>query len=129
MHCAYTACFRAEAGSAGRDTRGLIRQHQFNKVELVKFCKPETSYDELEKLTRDAEDVLQMLGLPYRVVKICIGDLGFTAAMKYDIEVWMPSYVDMLKFQVVVTLKHSRQDVLTLSTKIMQATKLNLYTH
>ncbi len=91
-HCAYTACFRAEAGSAGRDTRGLIRQHQFNKVELVKFTKPEDSYEELEKLTRDAEDVLQMLGLPYRVVKICIGDLGFTAAMKYDIEVWMPSY-------------------------------------
>lgn len=92
MHCAYTACFRAEAGSAGRDTRGLIRQHQFNKVELVKFTRPEQSYDELEKLTRDAEDVLQMLGLPYRVVKICMGDLGFTAAMKYDIEVWMPSY-------------------------------------
>ena len=91
-YTAYTPCFRKEAGSAGRDTRGLIRQHQFNKVELVKFCKPETSYDELEKLTRDAEDVLQMLGLPYRVVKICIGDLGFTAAMKYDIEVWMPSY-------------------------------------
>lgn len=91
-HVAYTACFRAEAGSAGRDTRGLIRQHQFNKVELVKFTKPEDSYNELEKLTRDAEDVLQRLGLPYRVVKICIGDLGFTAAMKYDIEVWMPSY-------------------------------------
>ncbi len=91
-HCAYTACFRAEAGSAGRDTRGLIRQHQFNKVELVKFTKPEQSYDELEKLTRDAEDVLQRLGLPYRVVRICIGDLGFTAALKYDIEVWMPSY-------------------------------------
>ena len=91
-HVAYTACFRAEAGSAGRDTRGLIRQHQFNKVELVKFVKPEQSYDELEKLTKDAEDVLQILGLPYRVVKICIGDLGFTAAMKYDIEVWMPSY-------------------------------------
>lgn len=91
-HCAYTACFRAEAGSAGRDTRGLIRQHQFNKVELVKFTKPEDSYDELEKLTNDAEEVLKMLGLPYRVVKICIGDLGFTAAMKYDIEVWMPSY-------------------------------------
>ena len=90
--CAYTACFRAEAGSAGRDTRGLIRQHQFNKVELVKFTKPEESYEELEKLTHDAEEVLQMLGLPYRVVKICIGDLGFTAAMKYDIEVWMPSY-------------------------------------
>lgn len=91
-HVAYTACFRAEAGSAGRDTRGLIRQHQFNKVELVKFTKPEESYDELEKLTRDAEEVLQLLGLPYHVVKICIGDLGFTAAMKYDIEVWMPSY-------------------------------------
>lgn len=91
-YCAYTACFRAEAGSAGRDTRGLIRQHQFNKVELVKFSKPEESYAELEKLVADAESVLQLLQLPYRVVKICIGDLGFTAAMKYDIEVWMPSY-------------------------------------
>lgn len=91
-HVAYSACFRAEAGSAGRDTRGLIRQHQFNKVELVKFTKPENSYEELEALTRDAESVLQGLGLPYRVVKICVGDLGFTAAMKYDIEVWMPSY-------------------------------------
>lgn len=91
-YCAYTACFRAEAGSAGRDTRGLIRQHQFNKVELVKFTRPEDSYAELEKLVADAEDVLQMLKIPYRVVKICIGDLGFTAAMKYDIEVWMPSY-------------------------------------
>ncbi len=91
-YCAYTACFRAEAGSAGRDTRGLIRQHQFNKVELVKFTKPEDSYNELEKLVNDAESVLQALKLPYRVVKICIGDLGFTAAMKYDIEVWMPSY-------------------------------------
>ncbi|MBO5363998.1 MAG: serine--tRNA ligase, partial [Clostridia bacterium] len=91
-YCAYTACFRAEAGSAGRDTRGLIRQHQFNKVELVKFTKPEQSYEELEKLVADAEDVLKLLKLPYRVVKICIGDLGFTAAMKYDIEVWMPSY-------------------------------------
>ena len=91
-HVAYSACFRSEAGSAGRDTRGLIRQHQFNKVELVKFCKPEQSYEELEKLTKDAEKVLQMLKIPYRVVKICTGDLGFTAAMKYDIEVWMPSY-------------------------------------
>ncbi len=91
-HVAYSACFRSEAGAAGRDTRGLIRQHQFNKVELVKFTTPETSYDELESLTRDAEEVLQLLGIPYRVVKICIGDLGFTAAMKYDIEVWMPSY-------------------------------------
>ncbi len=91
-HAAYSACFRAEAGSAGRDTRGLIRQHQFNKVELVKFTKPEDSYAELEKLTNDAESVLKGLGLPYRVVKICVGDLGFTAAMKYDLEVWMPSY-------------------------------------
>lgn len=91
-HVAYTACFRQEAGSAGRDGRGLIRQHQFNKVELVKFTKPEDSYAELEKLTHDAEMVLQGLGLPYRVVKICVGDLGFTAAKKYDIEVWMPSY-------------------------------------
>ncbi len=91
-YCAYTACFRAEAGSAGRDTRGLIRQHQFNKVELVKFTKPEQSYEELEKLVNDAESVLKLLKIPYRVVKICIGDLGFTAALKYDIEVWMPSY-------------------------------------
>ncbi|NLP15279.1 MAG: serine--tRNA ligase [Clostridium sp.] len=91
-HVAYSACFRSEAGAAGRDTRGLIRQHQFNKVEIVKFTTPETSYEELERLTRDAEEVLQILGIPYRVVKICMGDLGFTAAMKYDIEVWMPSY-------------------------------------
>ena len=92
MHAAYSACFRAEAGSAGRDTRGLIRQHQFNKVELVKFTTPESSYEELEKLTNDAEEVLQLLGLPYRVVKLCVGDLGFSSAMTYDIEVWMPSY-------------------------------------
>lgn len=91
-HVAYSACFRAEAGSAGRDTRGLVRQHQFNKVELVKFCKPEDSYNELDKLVVDAESVLQGLGLPYRIVRICKGDLGFTAALKYDIEVWMPSY-------------------------------------
>ncbi|HOV80961.1 MAG TPA: serine--tRNA ligase [Bacillota bacterium] len=94
LHCAYSACFRAEAGAAGRDTRGLIRQHQFNKVELVKFCRPEESYDELEKLTRDAEEVLQLLGLPYRVVVLCIGDMGFSAAKTYDIEVWLPSYND-----------------------------------
>lgn len=91
-HVAYSACFRSEAGSAGRDTRGLIRQHQFNKIELVKLTKPEDSYAELESLTRDAESVLKGLGLPYRVVKICVGDLGFAAALKYDIEVWMPSY-------------------------------------
>jgi len=91
-YVAYSACFRAEAGSAGRDTRGIIRQHQFNKVEMVKFSKPEQSYEELEKLTNDAEDVLKGLKIPYRVVRICKGDLGFTAALKYDIEVWMPSY-------------------------------------
>jgi seryl-tRNA synthetase len=91
-YAAYSACFRSEAGSAGRDTRGLIRQHQFNKVELVKFVKPEDSYDELEKLTADAERVLQLLELPYRVLSMCTGDLGFTAAKKYDIEVWIPSY-------------------------------------
>jgi len=89
---AYSACFRSEAGASGRDTRGLIRQHQFNKVELVKFSKPEDSYEELEKLTMDAEDVLQGLGLPYRVVRLCTGDVGFSSAMTYDIEVWMPSY-------------------------------------
>ena len=91
-YTAYTPCFRKEAGSAGRDTRGLIRQHQFNKVEMVKFVKPETSYDELESLTAAAEDVLQKLEIPYRVVRLSTGDLGFSSAMTYDIEVWMPSY-------------------------------------
>lgn len=91
-YCAYSACFRAEAGSAGRDTRGLIRQHQFNKVELVKFVKPEHSYDELEDLTHEAEVALQGLGLPYHVVTLCSGDVGFSSAKTYDIEVWMPSY-------------------------------------
>lgn len=91
-YCAYSACFRSEAGSAGRDTRGLIRQHQFNKVELVKFVKPENSYDELEKLTNDAERILQLLKLPYRVVCLCTGDITFGSAKTYDIEVWMPSY-------------------------------------
>ena len=90
--CAYSACFRSEAGSAGRDTRGLIRQHQFNKVELVKFSLPETSYDELESLTNDAERLLQGLGLAYRVVTLSTGDLGLSSAKTYDIEVWMPSY-------------------------------------
>lgn len=91
-YTAYTPCFRKEAGSAGRDTRGLIRQHQFNKVELVKFVKPETSYDELESLTAAAEEVLKRLEIPYRVVRLSSGDLGFSSAMTYDIEVWMPSY-------------------------------------
>jgi len=89
---AYTACFRAEAGSHGRDTRGIIRQHQFNKVEMVKITNPDQSYEELEKMTADAEEVLKLLGLPYRVVALCTGDLGFSAAKTYDIEVWLPYY-------------------------------------
>lgn len=91
-YCAYTACFRAEAGSAGRDTRGLIRQHQFNKVELVKFADPDTSFDELEALTADAENLLRALELPFRTVCLCSGDIGFSSAKTYDIEVYMPSY-------------------------------------
>lgn len=93
-YCAYSACFRAEAGAAGRDVRGLIRQHQFNKVELVHFARPEDSYKQLEELTNDAERVLQALKLPYRVVCLCGGDLGFSSAKTYDIEVWLPSYND-----------------------------------
>jgi len=91
FYCAYTPCFRSEAGSYGKDTRGLIRQHQFNKVELVKFTTPETSYDELEKLLKDAETILSCLELPYQVVCLCTGDLGFSAAKTYDLEVWMPA--------------------------------------
>ena len=90
-YTAYSGCFRSEAGSAGRDTRGLIRQHQFNKVEMVKFVSPDNSYDELEKLTNDAEEILQLLGLPYRVITLCTGDIGFSAAKTYDIEVWLPA--------------------------------------
>jgi seryl-tRNA synthetase len=88
---AWTPCFRAEAGSYGKDTRGMIRQHQFNKVELVKICRPEQSAEELETLTADAEEILRRLGLPYRVVTLCTGDLGFSSAKTYDIEVWIPS--------------------------------------
>lgn len=91
-YTAYTNCFRQEAGSAGRDTRGLIRNHQFDKVEMVKFVKPENSYEELEKLTSDAEDILKLLNIPYRVVCLCSGDIGFSSAKTYDLEVWMPSY-------------------------------------
>ena len=91
-HCAYSTCFRSEAGSAGRDTRGLIRQHQFNKVEMVKVTKPHQSYDELESMTGQAEKVLRLLNLPHRVVALCTGDMGFSAAKTYDIEVWFPSY-------------------------------------
>ena len=89
--CALTPCFRAEAGSAGRDTRGLIRQHQFHKVEMVKFAKPEESYEELESMTLEAEQILRRLALPYRVITLCTGDIGFSAAKTYDIEVWMPA--------------------------------------
>lgn len=91
-YCAYTPCFRSEAGAYGKETRGIIRQHQFNKVELVKIARPETSYDELESLTRDAEEVLRRLNLHYRVVALCTGDLGFSAAKTYDLEVWMPGF-------------------------------------
>ncbi|WP_455059559.1 serine--tRNA ligase [Parvimonas micra] len=91
-YTAFTYCFRQEAGSAGRDTRGLIRNHQFDKVEMVKFVNPENSYDELEKLTNDAEEILKLLEIPYRVVCLCTGDIGFSSAKTYDIEVWMPSY-------------------------------------
>jgi seryl-tRNA synthetase len=89
-YTAYTPCFRREAGSYGKDTRGLIRQHQFDKVELVKFAHPDSSYDELEKLLADAEDILVRLGLPYRVITLCTGDMGFSSAKTYDIEVWLP---------------------------------------
>jgi len=91
LYTAYTPCFRSEAGSYGKDTKGLIRQHQFNKVELVKFVKPETSYDELEALLKNAESILEHLEIPYQVIELCTGDLGFSAAKTYDIEVWMPS--------------------------------------
>ena len=91
-YCAFTPCFREEAGSAGRDTRGLIRVHQFDKVEMVKYAKPEESYDDLEVMVADAENILQLLGLPYRVISLCTGDIGFSAAKTYDLEVWLPSY-------------------------------------
>ena len=90
--CAFTACFRSEAGAAGRDTRGIIRLHQFQKVEMVRFCTPESSYQNLEELTHNAEDILQKLELPYRVIQLCTGDIGFGSAMTYDLEVWLPSY-------------------------------------
>ena len=91
-YCAFTPCFREEAGSAGRDTRGLIRVHQFDKVEMVKYAKPEESFDDLEAMVADAENILQLLGLPYRVISLCTGDIGFSAAKTYDLEVWLPSY-------------------------------------
>ena len=108
-YTAYTPCFRSEAGSYGQDTRGLIRQHQFNKVELVKFSRPETSYAELESLTADAEKVLKLLGLHYRVVTLCAGDLGFSAAKTYDIEVWVPSQNTYRRYPRAATSRISRR--------------------
>ncbi|MCL2807543.1 MAG: serine--tRNA ligase [Coriobacteriia bacterium] len=93
-YCAFTACFREEAGAAGRDTRGLIRVHQFDKVEMVKFAHPDDSFDQLESMVADAENILQLLGLPYRVIELCTGDLGFASTKTYDLEVWLPSYQD-----------------------------------
>jgi seryl-tRNA synthetase len=91
-YCGFTPCFREEAGSAGGDTRGLIRVHQFDKVEMVKYAKPEESFDDLEAMVADAENILQLLGLPYRVISLCTGDIGFSSAKTYDLEVWLPSY-------------------------------------
>ncbi|MBR3689812.1 MAG: serine--tRNA ligase, partial [Eggerthellaceae bacterium] len=93
-YCAFTPCFRSEAGAAGRDTRGIIRVHQFSKVEMVKYAKPEESFDDLEAMVADAENILQLLGLPYRVITLCTGDMGFSAAKTYDLEVWLPCYND-----------------------------------
>ena len=106
---AFSACFRSEAGSAGRDTRGLIRQHQFNKIEIGKACEAEDSYEELEKLTGHAERVLQLLKLPYRVLSLCTGDIGFTSAKTYDLEVWLPNSGDIPRDLILhVTLRTSK---------------------
>ena len=128
-YCAYSACFRAEAGSAGRDQRGLIRQHQFNKVELVKFTTPEKSYEELESLTNDAERVLQGLGLPYRVVALCSGDIGFSSAKTYDIEVWMPSYNRYVEISSCSNFLIIKQGVLVYAIKQAQRIRLSLCIH
>ena len=107
--CAYTPCFRSEAGSYGRDVRGIIREHQFQKVELVKFTLPENSYDELESLTHDAEDILQRLELPYRVITLCTGDMGFSSAKTYDIEVWLPAHAGTRRFPPAQISRPSRR--------------------
>ena len=107
---ALTPSFRSEAGSAGRDTRGLIRMHQFNKVEMVKFAKPEESYNELEKMTQNAGDIMEKLGLPYHVITLSTGDMGFSAAMTHDLEVWMPAKILTVRSQVVLTVKISKHD-------------------
>ena len=124
----YSACFRSEAGSAGRDTRGLIRLHQFNKVELVKFCREEDSYNELDSLVNDVEVLLKELKLPYRVVKVCKGDLGFSQAFKYDIEVWMPSYNRYVEISSCSNFEsfQSRRSNIRYKEKIARL-KLNLF--
>ena len=126
-YAAFSSCFRSEAGSAGRDTRGLIRQHQFNKVELVKFVKPEDSYEELEKLTNDAERVLQLLELPYRVMSMCTGDLGFTAntILKYGFQ----AMAHIVKFLLVVILKLSKRDVQISVSAVSQMENQNMFIH
>ena len=128
-YCAYSACFRAEAGSAGRDTRGLIRQHQFNKVELVKFTRPDQGWDELEKLTNDAEHALQLLGLPHRVVALSAGDMGFSSAKTYDIEVWLPSYGRYAEISSCSCFTDYRQEECRFALKTKQATRHSFATH
>ncbi len=127
-HAAYTPCFRKEAGSAGRDTRGIIRQHQFNKVEMVKFVEPERSYEELEILTAAAEEVLKRLNLPYRVVQLCAGDLGFSSAKTYDIEVWMPSYDRYLEISSCSNFEDYQRAALTFVSVIRILRKCVTYT-
>ena len=128
-YTAYSACFRSEAGSAGRDTRGLIRQHQFNKVELVRFVKPEDSYDELEKLTGHAEKVLQLLGLPYRVLSMCTADLGFTAAKSMILKFGFQVMKLIVKFLLVQTLKASKLAVLIFASAVIQKQNQNMFIH
>ena len=122
---AYSACFRSEAGSASKDTRGLIRLHQFNKVELVKLCHPDNSQDELQSLIADAENLLKILNIPYRVVQICIGDLGFQAALKYDIEVWMPSYGRFVEISSCSLFNDFQSRRINIKYKDQKAKKLN----
>ena len=127
-YTAYTPCFRKEAGSYGKDTRGLIRQHQFNKVELVKFAKPETSYDELEKLLSNAEEVLKRLKLPYRVVNLCSGDLGFSASKTYDIEVWLPGQQTFKEISSCRTLRIFRREGRRFDTAFLENRRRNTST-
>lgn len=128
-YAAFSACFRSEAGSAGRDTRGLIRQHQFNKVELVKFVKPEDSYEELEKLTNQAERVLQLLELPYRVMSMCTGDLGFTAAKSTILRYGFQAKTHTVKFLLAVTLRPSRRDAQTFDSDAKRKASRSMCIH